>query len=257
MHKFLIFGGTFEGRRICQFFSDRKEPVLVSVATDYGREMLRSISGLDIHVQRLDKQGMIDFMRQKEITCVIHATHPYAVEVGRNINEACDVLGLKKIRVLRGQWQPEEAIVVNSAVEAASFLNTVEESALLATGSKELEIYTHVKNYQTRLFARVLPDPDVLIGCHKLGFRGRHLIAIQGPFSKDMNVAMLNDFGCFYLVSKDGGSTGGLLEKIKAVQETKGRLILISRPADETGLNLDEALDWVTEMLASVRPLAH
>jgi len=65
---------------------------------------------------------------------------------------------------------------------------------------------------------------------------------MQGPFSYEMNVAMLKQFNCSYLVTKNTGSVGGLDEKILAAQATDTKVILIDRPQQETGYSLDEVI---------------
>ena len=47
-----------------------------------------------------------------------------------------------------------------------------------------------------------------------LGFVGKHLICMQGPFSRELNTAMLRQFDAAYLVTKDSGKVGGFEEKL-------------------------------------------
>ena len=53
----------------------------------------------------------------------------------------------------------------------------------------------------------------------ELGFDGKHLIAMQGPFSKELNVAMLRQTEADYFVTKESGKTGGFEEKYEAAME--------------------------------------
>ena len=77
------------------------------------------------------------------------------------------------------------------------------------------------------MFARVLSIQNVIETCRMLGFEGKNLIAMQGPFSKELNAAMLRQYDCRYLVTKDSGKAGGFEEKIQAARE-------IWIPADTT-----------------------
>ena len=54
----------------------------------------------------------------------------------------------------------------------------------------------------------------------RLGFKGRNLIAMQGPFSAEMNVALLHQTKAKYFVTKESGKAGGFEEKKKAARET-------------------------------------
>ena len=51
----------------------------------------------------------------------------------------------------------------------------------------------------------MLSLPSVIEACRELGFEGKNLIAMQGPFSEEMNRAMLRQYDCRYLVTKDSG----------------------------------------------------
>ena len=42
------------------------------------------------------------------------------------------------------------------------------------------------------MFARVLSTGEVAAACEKLGFVGKNLICMQGPFSEELNIAMLD-----------------------------------------------------------------
>lgn len=129
--------------------------------------------------------------------------------------------------------------VANSA-EAVAYLATTQGPVLLTTGSKELDIFCSLPDFQNRLFVRVLPMPQVIERCFSLGFGGRQIIAMQGPFSHALNVALLEHYGCRYLVTKNTSQVGGMDEKISAALATKVQVVLIERPVQEKGLTLDE-----------------
>lgn len=114
--------------------------------------------------------------------------HPYAVEVTENIRLACREKGVSYIRVVRKEDEASrheaQVFLVPGVEEAAEFLKETDGVVLLTTGSKELEKYTVLPDYQSRCYARVLPTPEVLEKCRELGFEGSHIIAMQGPFPR-------------------------------------------------------------------------
>ena len=83
--------------------------------------------------------------------------------------------------------------------------------------------------------------------CRELGFEGKNLIAMQGPFSEEMNVAMLKQYECRYLVTKDSGKAGGFLEKMQAAVSCKVTPVIIGRPLNEQGMTLAEACSMLAE----------
>ena len=68
---------------------------------------------------------------------------------------------------------------------------------------------------------------------------------MQGPFSVDMNVAMLKSLGAKYLVTKDSGTAGGFDEKVTAARTANATLVVIGRPPQREGLTLPETIDFL------------
>lgn len=249
MKKLLIFGGTYEGRTLCEHISGAGQSAHVCTATPYGAELLAPLPGIIAHCRRMDAAAMADFFREQGFWRIIDATHPYAVEVTANIRAACAQCGLEYLRLLRdagdtqenGQEGGPEIRTVPDIAAAVEFLAQTEGRVLITTGSRNAAAYRAVPNWRERLFLRVLPTPEVLAQCHDLGFATDRIIAMQGPFSAELNAALLRQFGCSWLVSKDTGRAGGLAEKFDGAAQAGARVLLIARP-EESGLALAELL---------------
>ena len=156
--------------------------------------------------------------------------------------------GVRYQRVLRPEGdKSSEAVYVESPEEAAEFLSGTEGNIFLTTGSKELAKFTVIPDYKERIFARVLSVPSVIQSCAELGIEGKHLIGMQGPFSAEINEAMLRQFQCSYLVTKDTGLAGGFPEKIEACQRCGATPVIIGRPLKEEGLSLPDAKGFLAK----------
>lgn len=260
MDKILIFAGTTEGRELaghlCTGTVDKDVEIHVCTATEYGGQLISSnvmsdadkeaAPGMKVHTGRLTTGQMEDLMKEEQITLVIDATHPYAVAVSENIQNACKQCGTEYLRLLRGNSnirENKDITVVSSIDEAVEFLKNTEGNVLVTTGSKELAKYTAIPDYQNRIFARVLSTPEVAEACAKLGFQGKNLICMQGPFSEELNIAMLKQIKASYLVTKDSGKSGGFEEKITAARRAGAQVVLIGRPVEETGYSMGEILE--------------
>lgn len=237
--RILVFAGTSEGRKLAEYLSACGLGATVCVATEYGELSLPALPHITVHQGRLSTEQMAAFMTANTLT--LDATHPYADAVTANIRQACAVTGAEYIRLLRPVVSTDQPVVtVPNTAAAASYLNTVTGSALLTTGSKELEAFTAVHRFAERLYPRVLPTAEVLRKCAELGFPGKTIIAMQGPFSHEMNVAILHQMRAKFLVTKDSGAAGGFAEKLSAARETGTTILLIARPTDEEGKTLEE-----------------
>lgn len=247
MYKAVVFAGTTEGYEICRFLSENGIPVFACVATEYGCRSLKENDCLKVQAGRLSEEDMEKLFRRELPELVLDATHPYAAEVTENIENACRKSGCSYVRVLREESGRQKAVYVQDASEAAEYLESTKGNVLLTTGSKELSVFTAVSDYRERLFARVLSLPSVIETCRRLGFEGKHLIAVQGPFSVEFNAAMLRQYDCRYLVTKDSGRAGGFQEKIQAALTCGVVPVIIGRPSEKEGISLIDCKHMLTE----------
>jgi precorrin-6Y C5,15-methyltransferase (decarboxylating)/precorrin-6A/cobalt-precorrin-6A reductase len=72
---------------------------------------------------------------------------------------------------------------------------------------------------------------------------------MQGPFSEEMNLVQLREYGCAYLVTKDGGAAGGFSEKIKAAHRAGAAAVVIDRPGSGEGISLDDIKGQLKEWM--------
>ena len=248
MYKVLVFAGTTEGYEICRFLADHQVRTMGFAATEYGGKSLTENEYLTVQTGRLDETAMEQVFIQEKPEMVLDATHPYAAEVTVNICTACEKTQTLYRRVLRESGSREDkAVYVESVQAAAQYLDQTQGNVLLTTGSKELAGFTGMKNYQERLYARVLSLPNVMQACAELGFEGKHLIGMQGPFSRELNAAMLRQYRCKYLVTKDTGKAGGFQDKIDAALECDAVPVIIGRPLKEEGMSVKECKRFLTE----------
>ena len=218
--RLLVFGGTAEGRHVSEYLNENSVFHTLCVATEYGEEVLQPGAYVTVHRGRMNAEQMCALMREGGFAAVLDATHPYAAEVSANIRSACAQTHLSYLRFLRGSTGnfPENSVVVRSAQEAAEYLAKKSGRIFLTTGSKELHVFTECIADRTRLFARVLPSAEVIASCRALGLDGKQICGMQGPFSAEMNEAMLRQTQADFLVTKDTGSTGGFPEKMEAAR---------------------------------------
>ena len=240
--KVLLFGGTSEGTELVRRLPRPGLELTVSVATDYGAQLL---SGRNVTVLRgrLDADQMAALMADYD--AVIDATHPYAVEVSENVRAAAERTGVPCHRLLRtDEAQAGEWVEVPDAVSAAKVLQTLPGNILLTTGSKDLAAYTSLPDYRERLWVRILPSEESLRRALGLGIPARHILALHGPFSEELNLALLHQYDLRVLVTKRSGAAGGFAEKVSAARRAGAALVVLSRPTKETGETLEEIVSF-------------
>ena len=238
--RFILFGGTTEGRELTEYMEQNGIPCLVVTATDYGREVLpRNMRYCRVIAQRMDAGQMKHIFTVIHPEAVIDATHPFAEQVSANIRTAAQETGIRLIRVLRPQDPPAAGVLYyDSAEQAAEFLSAAEGNILLTTGIKDLHTFIKVRNARERIWVRVLhhsvqPALDA-------GFPREHIIAAQGPFGTGENIRTLQEIHARYLVSKDSGALGGVPQKIEAARQCGCIPLILRRPAQDTGISVRE-----------------
>ena len=248
MYKFCVFAGTTEGRELIEFLVTQPVTVWACVATEYGETLLKPADNLHISAKRMTEEEMAEMMGEQHFDLVVDATHPYAPVVTENIMAACRKAETAYLRLLRGsKGAPADAVFVSDVEEAVQFLNGTEGNILLTTGSKELKKYLGLEHLQNRIYARVLPMDASLEACQEVGLKPSHILAMQGPFSEEMNVAMLRAVSAKYLVTKEGGAPGGFDEKVRAARTAGTELLVIGRPPQQEGLSYSETITHLCE----------
>lgn len=242
MEKILLFGGTAEGHELACWLHSRQIPFTVCVATDYGGALLPE--DLPTRVGRMSQLDMQNLIAKEKYTLVIDATHPYAVEVTKNIRAAAEAAGRQYLRLLRQSDGEDSCHKTDSMAGAACMLQSLPGNVLLTTGSKELHHFA-VPGLIDRCYPRVLPMPDSLQRCLDLGFPPAHILCMQGPFSRELNAALLRQYHIKTLVTKDTGTYGGFREKADAARDAGCALLVVERPTQEEGMVLDEIQDYI------------
>ena len=248
--KVILYGGTSEGRILAEFCEKEGYQTTIHVATEYGQQLLGNLVALTGRMDVWQMQKEIETFRPD---VVVDATHPYAVEVSKNIQAACREKDIRLLHLLRPSTYEEashydKARTFTREEDIVAYLKSQKGNVLLATGSKNLAVYTKLADYRQRLYVRVLPSDTVRKACEELGFTGEHLLLKQGPFSKEENQEDIKRCKARYLVTKESGRVGGFIEKLDATKEEQIELLVLSRPTSEKGYGLEQIKQMLKAM---------
>ena len=67
---------------------------------------------------------------------------------------------------------------------------------------------------------------------------------MQGPFSEELNVAMMRSVHAKWMVTKESGKAGGFGEKVSAAKKAGVGLVVIGRPAED-GISLEDGIKYL------------
>ena len=232
MKKVLVFAGTTEGRELAELLADSNIKCSVCVATDYALELMND-KRLDVHCGRLTEEEMEVLMRDGKFDVVVDATHPYAQIVSQNVRQAADKESISLIRLRRSTESAEEGFVsFKTHEECSAWLSFQTGNILLTTGSKDLGSYAKNETIKNHLFVRVLPGEESIRLCTANGITGRQIIAMQGPFSAQMNECILREYSIDWMVTKISGHAGGFEEKVEAAKKAGVGVCAILPPSE-------------------------
>ena len=239
----MLFAGTTEGRRLCGYLAEKSDTGFIThvyVTTEYGKEIILELSEniykekLHIHVGRLDEEAMQKELAYIKPDIVIDATHPYARVVTRSIKDVCDKADVQYIRVLREETVPKAAYEDGASLDdRLVYTDTMQET---------------VSILNSKAYLRLLPDPCMLQNAIDAGFFPAHLIAMQGPFSTEINAALIRQFHIDVLVTKESGNSGGYNEKLMAAEQIGADVVVIKRPVEHEGKCIKEVIEYLEKL---------
>lgn len=232
MKEILIFAGTTEGRKLSECLSKADILHTVCVATEYGEIVLTENACAHVHRGRMDVEEMSAFISDGQFSAVVDATHPYAQVVTENIRTAMKGMDIPYIRLKRetdDSYDYDKIRSFECNEDCAEALLQINGNILLTTGSKELSVYCGYESLKDRLYVRVLPGLESLNLCNENGIMGKHILALQGPFTVDMNEAMLRQYDISCLVTKKSGRAGGYIEKLEAAKRLDIPVYVVER----------------------------
>lgn len=228
----LVLGGTSDSIILANRISDISSNLVLSTATEYGKEVAeKSFHGFIIYGKK-DESELKNYCINNGISLIVDATHPYAKIVSENAINISDSLEIGYIRYERPLIKKDEEkyIYCYSYEEAGKIINRLKGNALITTGSKDIGYILQEIEDKSRACIRVLPQSGNIRKLEELHVLPDQIIAMKGPFSKELNIAMLNNYNCKILVTKESGSQGMLEEKLQAADECNAQSIIITRP---------------------------
>ena len=246
-----VIAGTLDGRTLAVDIQERTgEDVLVTVVSQYGAE-LAAHKGITVHTGRLDQQAMQNLIKEHNVRLLIDASHPYAAVVTATAQDAAKAVGIPFVRFERKEVplpEYDKLHIVVDEVEAANLAGKLAKEnnnhVYLTTGSKTMHIFAKSEALQDcEVWTRILPTAEVLQMMEDLNVSPKRIVAVQGPFSYDMNRIMFHDTKASVVVMKNSGLVGGADTKLQAAMDLGIHVIVLIDPV----LNLK--VTWYQRMM--------
>ena len=260
-----IIGGTKDSRNILdEILKMKDKKIIISTATEYGGKLLEDVAkneNVEVISERLNVLQIEDMILEKNIDLIVDASHPYAQNISRTVISMVSYLNEranqeKKVKYIRFErkmvdYGNENVFKFQNLQEVIKYLQQFENKNVLSTlGSNTLAEINEISD-KNNLFVRILPTTSSIKSAEELGYLPKNIIAMQGPFSKNMNIAMLQDLKIDYLITKESGETGGELQKVEACQECGVTILAIKRPVLDYGTvfnTIEELIEYLVKL---------
>ncbi len=250
-----VFSGTRDGNALACKLADSGYDVVVSAATEYGRELVTAqYPGLSVRAGRMGVEARRRELLDSGALAIVDATHPFATEISSQLMGLARQLDFPYLRYERPQVEVSyPCIRCRDMEEAAARANKAGQRIFLATGTKDLSIFLSHKDAKKRdWFLRITPDAASLQRALALGIPRARICAMQGPFSKEMNEALWQSWSIDCVVTKESGEAGGFSAKAAAAGSLGLPLFVVARPTMDYPLvahDFDTVLSLLGEML--------
>jgi len=244
----LILGGTTEAVQLAAALAQQRPDFDVTIALAGATEKPAVLPCPVRSGSFGGAEGLALFLRHQGILAVIDATHPFAAQISRNADLACQATQIPCLHLERPSWNlPDDTdvVFVPDALEAARLVARTSSAALITIGRKHLEAFNGLAN--VHLVVRVL-DPSV----PSEALKNATFVYGRPPFTVEDEVALMRAHKIDTLVSKASGGDA-TRSKIDAAAQIGARIVLIRRPPPTDGQRVPSvatAVQWLNDLIS-------
>lgn len=233
--KILILGGTSETFITAEKLMAANVDWVISVTTPYGYDLFSERYKTQVIQKKFNLSNLSIYIKENNISEIIDCTHPYAKEITDIAISTCKTIGITYTSRIRNidieDINYEKVRYADNFVKAVDIIKTLDVKRILfTTGSNNLAWVEDLKDQE--VYVRVLPYEESIKKCIESGIKRQNIIAMQGPFSTELNSSILDQYNIDCLVTKRSGKEGGYDQKIKSVKSRNIWLIIIERVKD-------------------------
>lgn len=229
-----LIGGTSESVVIAKLLTTHNQKFIITVTTTTAVQLYQSVGKQEIFVGKLTETTMMEFIKQHQITRVIDASHPFAVNISEGVIKVCQNLELPYLRYERPCIKiPNETSFITVIPSLSSLVTEnsplKNKRVLLTIGANFLHLFAEF-HHQAQLYTRILPYHDSIALAYQSGFDCDRIIAMRPPFNFALEKALWELWNIEIVVTKAGGKAGGEEIKYEVAKALGISLIVIERP---------------------------
>jgi len=228
--------------------------------TAAAREIYKCLNDKGFKLKRIQTWTEKTYLQTPSLT--IDASPPSSSGKFAPLRRWCDQSGIPYLRLERPETIIPDSLLIYAVSNWEEALVRLEQrikslyqkkgqpvTIFVTTGSHQLEAIVNSSFARlARFVVRVLPEGRLVQKCQDMGIPPRDIIALQGPFSKEVNRVLFKFYGADMILTRDSGPAGGTDTKISAALDLGLEIVLIKRNNANIGLTVNsvhELLGWV------------
>lgn len=217
----LILGGTREAAQLAQkLVEENPKARIISSLAGRTREP-KPIAG-EIRIGGFGgADGLTNYIRENNVTRLIDATHPFAVNISRNAAIAAANTGIVFEIRRRAPWPKlkDDHWWEVEDLEAACAAIPAQAKVLLALGSQHIAIFT--ERSDVHFVVRMVDPPET-----RLPF-AKHTLVLGTPGDTEQETALLKKHRITHIVCRNSGGEGAYA-KIEAARQLCIPVIIVT-----------------------------
>ncbi len=254
--RLLLLGGTTEATRLAAALARRDDVVVVTSLAG------RTASPGPLPSAHLPPaplahrtggfggtDGLAAYLRAERISALVDATHPFAARMRWHAYDACNQVGVPRLRLERPPWRAQAGdrwtIVATVAAAAAQIAGGPSERVFVTTGRKELAAFAPASDGRRQWLIRSLDPPQ------HLPVQPAVAILDRGPFSVEGETTLLARHRIDLVVTKNSGGDA-TAAKLEAARNLGVAVLVVDRPPSPEGPSTNtvaDAVEWVNGSL--------
>jgi precorrin-6A/cobalt-precorrin-6A reductase len=240
--RILVLGGTTEASALARALAEAGVDAIFSYA---GRTGTPAAQPLPVRTGGFGGiPGLVRYLRDKSVTHLVDATHPFAAQMSTHAVAASNETGVPLVALERAPWDPapgDNWTRVSDTEAAVATLPDRPTRIFLAIGRQTLAPFAAAPQHHYLL--RFVDPPE-----SPPPLPQAELVVDRGPFTPEADLALLTKHGIEFVVSKNAGGSGARA-KLDAARLLGLPVTMIDRPPVPERRRL-ESVDAVMEWLS-------
>lgn len=241
MPNVLLLGGTTEASALARLLAAQGIAATLSYAGRTGNPREQPVP---VRVGGFGGvAGLASYLRDRAITHLVDATHPFAATMSANAVAAAQEVSVPHIALTRPAWEPDAGDRWSHLADiegAVAALSGPPRQIMLALGRMHVDAFAAQPQHHYLLRFVDAPDQPPALPHHTL-------IVDRGPFTVTSDRALMQAHAIDLVVCKNAGGTGAEA-KLIAARELGLPVLMIDRPANPGRIEVfrpEDVLAWL------------